>query len=106
MAIDYVNVRSGPGTSYIIYGVAPPGAAAEVSGKSADGAWWQVKISTQYTADGLGWVSADWVTTQGAESVPVVEAPVPPQLSPPPRPHQLARPAARWFRRIRWMASY
>ena len=73
MAIDYVNVRSGPGTTYLIYGVASPGTTGEVSGKSADGAWWQVKISTQYAPDGLGWVSADWVITEGTESTAVVE---------------------------------
>ncbi len=77
-AVDYVNVRSGPGTSYTVLVVAPPGAAGEVTGKSADGAWWQVKISTQYSADGFGWVSADWVYTQDTGSVPVVAAPAAP----------------------------
>ena len=28
MAVDYVNVRTGPGTNYPVLGVAPPGAAA------------------------------------------------------------------------------
>jgi uncharacterized protein YraI len=86
-AVDYVNVRSGPGTNYLVYGVAPPGASAEVSGKSADGAWWQVKISTDYSPDGFGWVSADWVVTQNTENTPVVEAPPapePPPATPPP----------------------
>jgi uncharacterized protein YraI len=78
VAVDFVNVRSGPGTSYTVLVVAPPGAAGEVTGKSADGAWWQVKISTTYSADGYGWVSADWVYTQGTDSVPVVEASAPP----------------------------
>jgi hypothetical protein len=59
-----------------------------VTGKSSDGAWWQVKIPTQYSADGLGWVSADWVVTQGTENVPVVEASAPPPAVPatPPPP--------------------
>ena len=86
-AVDYVNIRSGPGTNYPILGVAPPGASGEVSGKSSDGAWWQVKISTQYSADGFGWVSADWVVTQNTDSIPVVEAPAPPptvETTPPP----------------------
>jgi uncharacterized protein YraI len=77
-AVDFVNVRSGPGTSYTVLVVAPPGASGEVTGKSADGAWWQVKISTTYSADGFGWVSADWVYTQNTDSVPVVEASAPP----------------------------
>jgi uncharacterized protein YraI len=85
--IDYVNVRSGPGTNYAVLVVAPPGSTGEVSGKSADGFWWQVKISTQYSADGFGWVSADWVITENTDSVPVVEAPPAPppvETAPPP----------------------
>jgi uncharacterized protein YraI len=86
-AVDFVNVRSGPGTNYPVLFVAPTGASGEVSGKSSDGAWWQVKISTQYSADGFGWVSADWVVTQNTGSVPVVEAPAAPppvEATPPP----------------------
>lgn len=84
---DFVNVRSGPGTNYPVLVVAPPGASGEVSGKSADGGWWQVKISTQYSANGFGWVSADWVYTQDTANVPVVEAPPAPppvEATPPP----------------------
>ena len=87
MAVDYVNVRTGPGTNYPVLGVASPGAAASVSGKSADGAWWQVVIPTQYSSSGSGWVSADYVVTQNTESVPVVDAPAPPptvETTPPP----------------------
>jgi uncharacterized protein YraI len=88
MTIDYVNVRSGPGTSYPVLAVAPPGASSEVTGKSSDGGWWQVKIPTEISADGLGWVSADWVVTQNTDSVPVVEATAPPPTVPatPPPP--------------------
>jgi hypothetical protein len=85
--IDFVNVRSGPGTNYAVLVVAPPGSSGEVSGQSADEQWWQVKIPTQYSPDGLGWVSADWVTTQNTGSVPVVEAPAAPptlETTPPP----------------------
>ncbi len=100
MAIDYVNVRTGPGTNYPVLGVAPPGASGEVSGKSSDGDWWQVKIPAQYSADGSGWVSADWVVTQNTDSVPVVAAPrlLHPlrRLHRPPLP---AQQAVRWFRR-------
>jgi uncharacterized protein YraI len=86
-AIEPVNVRSGPGTNYPVLVVAPAGVTGEVSGKSADGGWWQVKISTQYAADGFGWVSADWVYTQNTANVPVVEAPPAPppvESTPPP----------------------
>jgi uncharacterized protein YraI len=74
-ATDYVYVRSGAGTCFLAYGVAAPGASAEVAGKSADSQWWQVKISTQYAPDGLGWVSGAYVTTSNTSGVPVVESP-------------------------------
>lgn len=87
-AIDYVNLRSGPGTNYLSYGIAAPGATAEVTGKSADGGWWQVKVPTEYVASGAAWVAAEWVTTANTENVPVVEAPAPPptdvSTTPPP----------------------
>ncbi len=77
-AIDFINLRSGPGTNYLIYGIAAPGATAEVTGKSSDGLWWQVKVPTEYVAAGAAWVAAEWVTTANTENVPVVDAPAPP----------------------------
>ncbi|MGW8250413.1 MAG: SH3 domain-containing protein [Anaerolineales bacterium] len=86
-AIEYVNVRSGPGTNYRVLGVAAPGASAEVTGVSADGQWWQVAIPTQYSASGAGWVSASFVVTQNTGSVPVAEAPpAPPAIATTPPP--------------------
>lgn len=83
-AMEYVNVRSGPGTGYVVYGVAPPGATAEVNGKSTDGLWWQVVVPTQtVSTEGVAWVSADYVYTQNTASVPVVESPPsPPPVNP------------------------
>jgi uncharacterized protein YraI len=81
-AVDYVNVRTGPSTSYPIIVVAPPGASGEVVGVSADSQYWQVKISTQYAADGLGWVSASYVTTANTSGVPVATPPPAPTVPP------------------------
>lgn len=75
---DYVNVRTGPGTNYPVIVVAPPGTTGEITGKSADGAWWQVKVPVQYSVSGAGWVSASYVTVQNTTNVPVVAAPPPP----------------------------
>jgi uncharacterized protein YraI len=88
IAVDFVNVRTGPGTNYPALGVASPGASAEVSGASSDGAWWQVKIPPQYSAAEFGWVSASYVIALNTEAVPVVEAPAPPPVveSTPPVP--------------------
>ena len=56
-AIDYVNLRSGPGTNYLLLGTVAPGAVGEVTGKSEDGLWWQVKVPTSFYAPGFAWVS-------------------------------------------------
>lgn len=85
---DYVNVRTGPGTNYPILAVAPPAVTGEATGKSSDGAWWQVKVPTQYSSTGAGWVSASYVIPQNTDNVPVVAAPpAPPTVAPtPPAP--------------------
>lgn len=85
--VDYVNVRSGPGTNYLVYGVAPPGATAEVSGLSTDGQWWQVVVPTATVAsDGVAWISASFVYTQNTTGVPVVESPPTPTVISPENP--------------------
>jgi uncharacterized protein YraI len=78
--VDYVNLRSGPGTNYPILAVASPGVTGQVTGKSSDGVWWQVKVPTEVSPDGLAWVSADWVIAQNTDSVQVVAAPPPPPV--------------------------
>jgi heat shock protein HslJ len=70
-----VNVRSGPSTDYLIYGIAPAGATAELVGVSEDGLWWVVKISVDLSPEGQGWVSADFVEVTGGEDAPVIPAP-------------------------------
>jgi len=81
-AIDFVNIRSGPGYEYYVLGVVAPGTTGEVTGKSQDGFWWQVKVPTGYSPDGFAWVSADWVVPSNTENVPVVAAPPPPPTPP------------------------
>ena len=87
MALEAVNVRSGPSTDYPVYGVAQAGASAPVVGKSQDGAWVVVTISTSIAPDGQGWVSAAYVQLSGATlaDLPVVQPPaMPPEVVPPP----------------------
>jgi uncharacterized protein YraI len=84
-AVDYINVRSGPGTYYPVLGVAAPGATAEVTGRSPDNLWWQVKLADPNLNGGFGWVSDGYVTTQNADAVPVVQTPpIPPTVGPTP----------------------
>ncbi len=85
-AIEYINIRSGPGTNYEVLGVAAPGASAEVIGTSADGKWWQVKVPATLSITETAWVSADWVIAANTAGVPVVEAPPPPPDVPVPAP--------------------
>jgi len=81
LANTAVNVRSGPGENYTIYGVGLPGSQAQVVGKSEDGKWWALNMPVSPT--GSGWVSGDYVTASNAESVPVLQAPpVPPTVEP------------------------
>jgi heat shock protein HslJ len=74
-AKDAINVRSGPGTQYPSFGVAPAGAQAEVIGKSEDGGWWVIRLPPGYSPDNTGWVSADFVETTNTDTVPVVPSP-------------------------------
>lgn len=74
-AKEAINVRSGPGTDYPSYGVAPKGMTLAATGVSPDGGWYQVQIPTQFAESGLGWVSAEWVQASNTENLPEVEPP-------------------------------
>ena len=82
VATDYINVRNSPGINYTVLGYAAPTASGEISGKSADGQWWQVKVSAVFSDDGLGWVHGAFVNVFNVENVPVVEAPPLPSVPP------------------------
>lgn len=85
-ALEPINLRSGPGTNYPSYGVAPAGASAPVVGVSEDGGWWQISVSPDNIPEGVAWVSADYVTVTDASGVPVIPAPAPPAEVPPSEP--------------------
>ncbi len=93
-----VNVRSGPSESYPIYGVMPAGRTASLVGKSEDSGWWVVSLPI--SSGGIGWVSAEFSTTTGGESVAVY--PTPPL--PDPIDHQFPLPKAT-PRPLRWKRS-
>lgn len=86
-ARDYVNVRSGPGIDYPVYGVASPGQSAPVIGISPDGGWWAIRLSSDVSPDGMGWVSASYVNAYNTSGVPVIQPPQPvPSIVIPPVP--------------------
>jgi uncharacterized protein YraI len=86
-ATTAVNLRSGPSTDYPVLGVAQTGQSGEITGISQDGGWWQVRVPTSVSADGLAWVSGAYVVADNTANVPVVAAPPPPppvEAPPPP----------------------
>ena len=71
------GIYSGPGTNYVLYGNAQAGKSAIVTGKSEDGQWWAISIPV--APNGIGWISAGWVTATNVGNVPVLPTPpVPP----------------------------
>ncbi|MCJ7537195.1 MAG: hypothetical protein MUO57_16830 [Anaerolineales bacterium] len=72
--IDAVNIRSGPNNQCPSFGVPPIGSTAPAYGISADSAWYAVGIPTEFSPDGLGWVNANYVTTNNTENLPVMES--------------------------------
>lgn len=71
VATTYVNVRSGPGLDYDIYGILPPGQSAPVVSLSQDGNWWEIIIPATFSPDGHGWVSADYVVLYNPGDQPI-----------------------------------
>jgi len=68
-----VNIRSGPGASYPIVGVAREGAEGEIVGKSEDGQWWVANVP--FAPDGQGWIASAYVEASGADDVSVIPTP-------------------------------
>ena len=66
---DFVNLRSGPGTSFRTVGMLSQLQSAEITGRSADGSWLQVRTSR----GALAWLAAQYVRITGSlNGVPVV----------------------------------
>ena len=82
VALDDVNVRTGPATAYPIIGVLHKDQQAIITGKTLDASWWQIVFPLN-TA-GRGWVSALYVAAQNTAGVPVAQAPPPPTTTPTP----------------------
>ncbi len=77
-----INVRGGPGTNYPIVGQLLPGQEMPVTGRSADGTWWQLDLSP--VGGTSGWIYGQLVTFQGDDgAIAVAEAPPPPPTATP-----------------------
>ena len=68
-------LRSGPGLEYPVLSVISTQAVGEITGRSSNGEWWQMRAPTEIALDGLAWVPASFIYTVGTDAVPVVEPP-------------------------------
>ncbi len=83
------NVRTGPTTAYPLVGRANRGDRLEITGKNANGTWWQVCC----VAGKQGWIINDLVRAEGnLSSVPVVTGIAPPPAAPTRLPQPTATP--------------
>lgn len=65
-----VNVRTGPGTHFNSYGLMQAGTSAKVVGVNPEYTWWAIDYPPGN--NGRGWVSADYVTVNNVDDVPVI----------------------------------
>ena len=70
-ATTLLNVRKGPGTDFESYGLLQPGQSAVAIGTNADGTWFAIDIPP--APDGMGWVSAEYVTANNTDGLPIIE---------------------------------
>lgn len=82
VSVYQLNVRGGPGLTYNIIGTLWRGDSRPLIGRSADGSWLQIRVSSPYPtfAEPTGWVLARYVWS----SVPVFQLPVTDGGNPPP----------------------
>ena len=60
---DVVNLYTGPGSEFEVFGVLPVGQVLEIVGRNLDSTWWQVT-----SPNGVAWVEASSVTTQNVDA--------------------------------------
>ncbi|NTU57117.1 MAG: SH3 domain-containing protein, partial [Anaerolineales bacterium] len=70
VAIQQLNIRSGPGTSFNSLGILNADDVVSLTGKNRDGTWLQIEFPGG--PDGKGWVSAAFVKAQGVDVLPIV----------------------------------
>jgi uncharacterized protein YraI len=75
VALEPINVRSGPSNTYDSYGKISIGTSLALIGRSADSEWLVVNLPTDIAPDGRGWVAARYVHAENISSLPVIQAP-------------------------------
>ena len=77
-----LNVRSGPGTTFDSLGMLQSGESVSLTGKNGPASWFQIEYASG--PDGHGWITAQYVQTDAAADLPVLDdfgTPVTPGLS-------------------------
>jgi uncharacterized protein YgiM (DUF1202 family) len=69
-ASTQINVRAQPSTAGQVLGIVAANATVQIIGKDPGGNWWQILYPA--SPDGIGWVTAQYVTVAGTPNVPVI----------------------------------
>lgn len=69
--IQRLNVRAGPGTTFDALGMLEPGTVVSLLGKNATASWFQ--IDHPDGPGGRGWVTAQYIQTEIASELPVLD---------------------------------
>ncbi|MBK8048070.1 MAG: LysM peptidoglycan-binding domain-containing protein [Anaerolineales bacterium] len=101
-ALTGINIRSGPGLEYLVLGSLQDAETASVSGRSADGLWWQIACPTTVTSTECWVIGGEFVQVQLPEVAAIVAAPpvpttAPPTPTPSPEPCVVSQPTG-WSR--------
>jgi len=65
-----INVRAEPSTASNVLGIIPPNTKVEIVGKDPGENWWQILYPQ--SANGSGWVTAQYITTVTKPEVPTI----------------------------------
>jgi len=69
--LQHLNVRTGPGTSFESIGLLEGETWVVLKGKNASASWFQIEYP--FGTDGRGWVTAQYIQTDGADRLPVLD---------------------------------
>lgn len=69
--VQRLNVRTGPGTTFDALGLLEPGTVVSLLGKNATASWFQIDYPEG--PGGRGWVTAQYIQTEIASSLPVLD---------------------------------
>jgi uncharacterized protein YraI len=69
--VQRLNVRSGPGTTFDTLGLLEPGVVVSLTGKNTTASWFQIDYPAR--PGGRGWVTSQYVLTDTAADLPVLD---------------------------------